>query len=79
MDECDRAQVQEEMWRDLALQSAHREPQGESLAVCERCQTPIPAARRQAVPGVRLCIDCAWDDESLRARGLQNENADRLR
>ncbi len=25
---------------------------------CEECDAPIPAARRKAVPGVRLCIAC---------------------
>ncbi|MGM8849744.1 DksA/TraR family C4-type zinc finger protein [Salinicola halophyticus] len=32
--------------------------QGPSLTVCEECEAPIPEARRQAVPGVRLCIAC---------------------
>ena len=33
-------------------------PQGESLSRCEECDVPIPEARRQAVPGVRLCVPC---------------------
>jgi phage/conjugal plasmid C-4 type zinc finger TraR family protein len=33
-------------------------PQGESLANCEECDAEIPPARREAVPGVRLCITC---------------------
>jgi phage/conjugal plasmid C-4 type zinc finger TraR family protein len=33
-------------------------PRGESLERCEECDAPIPAARREAVPGVRLCIAC---------------------
>ncbi len=32
--------------------------QGESLHHCEECDDPIPAARRQHVPGVRLCVPC---------------------
>jgi len=31
---------------------------GESLAVCEECDEPIPEARRIAVPGVRRCVAC---------------------
>ena len=31
---------------------------GDSLSHCEECEAPIPEARRQAVPGVRLCIHC---------------------
>lgn len=33
-------------------------PKGESLIHCEECETPIPEARRKALPGVRLCINC---------------------
>jgi phage/conjugal plasmid C-4 type zinc finger TraR family protein len=33
-------------------------PSGESLANCAECDAAIPAARRAAVPGVRLCIGC---------------------
>lgn len=33
-------------------------PQGESLAHCEECGKDIPEARRTAVPGVRLCVQC---------------------
>ena len=32
--------------------------QGPSLSHCEECDAPIPEARRQAVPGVRLCVHC---------------------
>ena len=31
---------------------------GESLKHCEECDAVIPEARRKAVPGVRLCIEC---------------------
>ncbi|MBN0987337.1 DksA/TraR family C4-type zinc finger protein [Amphritea pacifica] len=30
----------------------------ESLTHCEECDQPIPEKRRQAVPGIRLCIKC---------------------
>ena len=33
-------------------------PRGESLKFCEECGAEIPQARREAVPGVRLCIAC---------------------
>ena len=33
-------------------------PCGESLLYCEECGEEIPEARRRAIPGVRLCIDC---------------------
>jgi phage/conjugal plasmid C-4 type zinc finger TraR family protein len=39
-------------------------PRGESLKDCEECGAEIPAARREAVPGVRRCVACqsAVDD-----------------
>lgn len=33
-------------------------PSGPGLQRCEQCDEAIPAARREAVPGVRLCINC---------------------
>ncbi len=33
-------------------------PSGNSLSYCEECDAEIPLARRQAVAGVRLCINC---------------------
>ncbi len=33
-------------------------PRGESLTHCAECGNEIPVARREAVPGVRLCVDC---------------------
>jgi len=31
---------------------------GPGLSHCEECGEAIPEARRQAVPGVRLCVAC---------------------
>jgi phage/conjugal plasmid C-4 type zinc finger TraR family protein len=31
---------------------------GDSLTHCEACETAIPQARREAIPGVRLCVEC---------------------
>ncbi|GBQ20172.1 hypothetical protein AA0472_0060 [Acetobacter estunensis NRIC 0472] len=33
-------------------------PKGESAMQCVECGDDIPQARRQAVPGVKLCIEC---------------------
>ncbi|MDN8597958.1 DksA/TraR family C4-type zinc finger protein [Citrobacter sp. S2-9] len=40
-------------------------PQGESLHECEECGDPIPEARRKAVPGVRLCLTCQQEKDSI--------------
>ncbi len=37
---------------------------GESLTHCAECEEPIPEARRQAIPGVKLCIDCMQERDS---------------
>ena len=39
-------------------------PHGESLANCEECDKPIPEARREAVPGVRLCVACQAEHDA---------------
>ena len=33
-------------------------PRGPGLLHCEECDAAIPEARRNAVPGVRLCVTC---------------------
>jgi len=51
-----------------AVQRARSElPRGESLAECEECGADIPEARRQAVPGVRLCVQCQEAEDSEKA------------
>ena len=43
-------------------------PRGASLERCEQCNAEIPEARRKAVPGVRLCINCqAEHDKNVKA------------
>ncbi len=44
---------------DDAVQRVRRRlRQGPGLMHCEACDAPIPEARRRAVPGVRLCVNC---------------------
>ena len=43
---------------DAVNRARDRLPRGESLTHCEQCGADIPAARRDAVPGVRLCVGC---------------------
>jgi len=35
-----------------------RLPSGASLTHCEECGAAIPQARREVIPGVRLCVKC---------------------
>jgi phage/conjugal plasmid C-4 type zinc finger TraR family protein len=44
--------------KDGVSRAQSRLPVGLSLSHCEECAGDIPEARRQAIPGVRLCIAC---------------------
>ena len=48
---------------DAVKRARSRLPAGESAAECERCEEPIPEARRKAIPGVRLCVHCQAECE----------------
>jgi phage/conjugal plasmid C-4 type zinc finger TraR family protein len=51
-------------------------PSGESLKYCEECDAEVPEARRQAVPGVHLCVDCQSElDEQQSTRNSYNRRA----
>ncbi len=52
-------------------------PRGESLTHCEECNKPIPEARREAVPGVRLCVTCqaAHDAEAKAVSGYNRRGS----
>ena len=39
-------------------------PRGESLSRCEACNNAIPEARRDAIPGVRLCVTCQAEHDA---------------
>lgn len=51
-------QIEASIQDELARMKARTQPVGESLAECAECGEPIPEARRNAIPGVKLCIDC---------------------
>ncbi|MBS0432075.1 MAG: DksA/TraR family C4-type zinc finger protein [Proteobacteria bacterium] len=50
---------------DAVARARSRHGKGPGLKRCGECDAPIPEARRKAVPGVRLCIQCqnARDEE----------------
>ncbi len=57
-----------------AVQRARQQMhQGPGLERCEECEAVIPPARRKAVPGVRLCVNCQQrHDEEARGAALYN-------
>lgn len=52
---------------DAIARARSQLPRGESLAHCEECEAPIPEARRQAIPGVRLCVACQSEHDKQQA------------
>lgn len=44
--------------QDAVKLARSRLPAGQSAIHCQECETVIPEARRQAIPGVRLCVAC---------------------
>lgn len=64
-------QIEASISDELARMKAQRGPVGESLTHCAECDEPIPEKRRLAVPGVKLCVDCAAerDGAAHKARG----------
>lgn len=57
-------QIEASISDELARMRARKGPQGESLTQCADCEEPIPDARRAAIPGVKLCIECASERDA---------------
>ena len=66
-------QIEASISDELARMKARRSPVGDSLTHCAECEEPIPEARRAALPGVKLCIDCVRErDGKFQTRGGVN-------
>ncbi|MFP3382239.1 DksA/TraR family C4-type zinc finger protein [Tritonibacter scottomollicae] len=66
-------QIEASISDELARLKTRRAPVGESLTHCADCEEEIPEARRRAIPGVKLCIDCQQErDGSQQLRGGVN-------
>jgi phage/conjugal plasmid C-4 type zinc finger TraR family protein len=63
--------------KDAVERARSRLPQGPSLTQCAECGAPIPEARRHAVPGVRLCLQCqqAEDAEAANFSGYNRRGS----
>ncbi len=63
-------QIEASIEDELARMKAAKRPVGESLTHCAECEEEIPQARREALPGVKLCIDCQQERDGVQqARG----------
>lgn len=66
-------QIEASISDELARLKARRGPVGDSLSHCAQCEEPIPEARRKALPGVKLCVDCVAErDARFERRGGMN-------
>ncbi|MEO5565651.1 MAG: DksA/TraR family C4-type zinc finger protein [Luteimonas sp.] len=62
---------------DAVKRARSRLPKGPGRTHCEECDAPIPAARRKAMPGVRLCVPCqqTLDDEAGGGAGFNRRGS----
>ncbi len=62
---------------DAVSRARNQLPRGESLKRCAECDESIPEARRKAVPGVRLCINCQaeHDKETVKQSGFNRRGS----
>jgi phage/conjugal plasmid C-4 type zinc finger TraR family protein len=59
--------------KDALKNVRRRLPKGESRKTCGDCGAEIPEARRQALPGVRLCVGCQDEaDKKVKNHSLYN-------
>jgi phage/conjugal plasmid C-4 type zinc finger TraR family protein len=72
MDEFDRASEQEEKDREAAIEAARghykRNWEVSSAQECVGCFSHIPEERREAIPGVQLCVACQTEAERIARR-----------
>jgi phage/conjugal plasmid C-4 type zinc finger TraR family protein len=62
--------------KDAISLAQSRLPQGPALSHCADCGAEIPQARRDAVPGVRLCLSCQdTHDHALRSTGYNRRGS----
>ena len=63
--------------KDAVERAKSRLPSGPGLTHCAECAAQIPQARRDAVPGVRLCLKCqeALDREAQEFSGYNRRGS----
>lgn len=63
--------------KDAVSRAQSRLPQGPGLTHCAECGAAIPQARKQAIPGVRLCVSCqdVHDRDAARLSGYNRRGS----
>ena len=54
--------------KDAVLRARAATARGASAEYCDECGEPVPAPRRQALPGVRTCVACQSARDARRPR-----------
>ena len=62
---------------DAVQQARSKLAKGEGAVNCEECDGVIPEKRRQAIPGVRLCIACqsALEKQEVNSGGINRRGS----
>jgi len=61
---------------DAVLSARARLPLGEGSRYCDDCGEDIPQARREALPGIRTCIQCqSKRDQQIRTAGINRRGS----
>ena len=61
-------QIEASIEDELNWMKVQKRARGESRTHCAECEEPIPEKRREAVPGVTLCIDCQQERDGRPVR-----------
>ena len=63
--------------KDAIKRARSQLPTGPGRERCEECDAVIPPARRRALPGVRLCVDCqsAHDADARASAGYNRRGS----
>ena len=58
-------QIEASINDELARLKSRKSHQGESRTHCAECEEPISEARRDAIKGVKLCIECQQERDGV--------------
>jgi phage/conjugal plasmid C-4 type zinc finger TraR family protein len=66
----------EDTVEDAVLRARAETPHGISAIHCDDCGEPIPKRRREALPGVRRCVECQSERDAQRvAAGINRRGS----
>jgi phage/conjugal plasmid C-4 type zinc finger TraR family protein len=72
-DEADNAQLRTAQVTEAGIARVRQKLNAPGSARCEDCGEPIPALRRQSLPGAVTCVDCQMKREQCARHRLRRE------